>query len=274
MTTKRFRFSIRHLLLLTVAIAMVSALIASFGSQFLWASRHVFVQRYQALTEIDNSSVTSDCELSTCEFNGLSFAVPTSLIGTARITRATSTDVWLVFEDATRKLHIPLITKDLRTLMASRPKELKKLSSTQLLALSVSAASDDFSFAMGRGELRIHEWAIETRKLLGFEVQNMDRYSRISGPSVDAILISADPAAIDSSGRLRSILFCESADHQRFGTIWFGDLRQVEAGWIDSVAKSVAFTSGDWLAPTELSRLNDAEILSRISVSGLQTKVQ
>jgi hypothetical protein len=249
-------------------------LIALFGSQFLWASRHVFVQRYQALTKVDNSSVTSDCELSTCGFNGLSFAVPTSLIGTARITRATSTDVWLVFGDATRKLHIPLVTKDMRTLMARAPAELENRSSPQLLEVSVAAASDDFSFAMGRGELRIHGWAIETRKLLGFEVQNMDRYSRISGPSIDAILISADPAAIDSSGRLRSILLWESADHQRFGTIWFGDSRQVEAGWIDAVAKSVALTSGDWLAPSELPRLNDAEILSRLSVSGPKTKVQ
>lgn len=272
MTSKRFRFSIRHLLVLTVAIAASTALIVSFGNHFLWVSRHVLVQPYPALANIDNSVVASDCELSNCNFNGLSFDVPTSMIGTARIVRASSTDVWLGFEDATRMLQIPLVPTDMRTAMASAPSDLKNLSAPKLLEMSFSAASDDFSFAMSKDELRIHDWAIETRNLLNLDAQNMDRYSQISGDDIDAILISADPASIDSSRRLRSILVWESTDRQNFGSIWFGDSRNAEAGWIDSVAKSVAFVSGDRLTPTELARLNDADILSRLNVPDPQTK--
>ncbi len=272
MTSNRFRFSIRHLLMLTVAIAASTALIVSFGKHFLWASRHYVVQRYPAFAKIDNSLVASDCELSTCNFNDLSFDVPTKMIGTARIVRASSTDVWLKFEDATRMLQIQLVPKEMRTSMASAPSELVDLSSPKLLELSVSSASDDFSFAMSKDELTIHDWAIETRILLNLDAQNMDRYSPISRDDMDAILISADPASIDSSRRLRSILVWESTDRQNFGSIWFGDSRNAEAGWIDSVAKSVAFVSGDRLTPTELVRLNDADILSRLNVPVPQAK--
>ncbi len=94
MTSKRYRFSIRHLLVLTVAIAALTDLVVSFGSHFFWASRHVVAQRYSALVRIDKSLVASDCELSNCNFNGLSFDVPTSMLGTARIVRTSSTDVW------------------------------------------------------------------------------------------------------------------------------------------------------------------------------------
>lgn len=272
MTSKRFRFSIRHLLVLTVAIAASTALIVSFGNHFLWASRHVVVQRYLALAKIDNSVVASDCELSTCNFNGLSFDVPTSMIATARIVRASSTDVWLAFEDATRMLQIPLVPPDMRAAMAGPPSELQDLLSPKLLEISISTASDDFSFTMSKAELGIHDWALETRALLNLDGQNMDRYSRMSGDGFDVILISAHPASIDSSRRLRSLLAWESTDRQNFGSIWFCDARNIEVGWIDAVAKSFTFVSRDRLTSAELGTLNDAEILSRLNVTDPQTR--
>lgn len=270
--TKRFRFSIRHLFVLTVAVAATVSLITSFGSHFLRASRHVVAQRYTSWAKIDNRLVQSDCELSTCEFNGLSFDVPVSMIGTARIVRASSVDVWLVFEDATGMLQIPLVPTDMRTAMALVPPELKNLSAPQLLEMSISAASDDFSFTMSKDELSIHGWAMETREALNLDAQNMDRYSRFSGEDIDGILMSADPASIDSGRRIRSIFVWESTDSKNFGAIWFGDSRNVEAGWIDSVVRSVALVPGDRLSSAELAKLNDAEILSRFKALDSQTK--
>lgn len=72
-------------------------------------------------------------------------------------------------------------------------------------------------------ELGVHDRAMEARRLLNFEMQHMDRYSRLSQDNFDAILISADPASIDSRRRVRSIFAWESADRQSFGSIWFGD---------------------------------------------------
>ncbi len=57
-----------------------------------------------------------------------------------------------------------------------------------------------------------------------------------------------------------------------FGSIWFGDARNIEVGWIDSVAKSVAFVSGDRLTPAELGTLNNAEMLSRLNVTEPHTE--
>jgi hypothetical protein len=272
MTSKRFRFSIRQILVLTAVVAASTALVVSFGNHFLWASRHLVLQRYPALAETDSRMVDSDCELSNCVFNGLSFDLPTSMLSTAKIVRTSATDVWLAFEDATRVLQISLLPTDMRTAMASLPSELNDFSSPKLLELSASTATDDFSFAMSQDELRIHDWAIETRKRLNFDDQNMNRYSRIFSDDVDAILISADPASIDSSRRLRSIFVWESTDRRNFGSIWFGDSRNVDAGWIDAVASSVAIAPGDRMTPTELVRLNDSEILSRLHVSDPQTK--
>lgn len=267
MTEQRFRFNIRHLLLLTVAMAGLSALVVSFGPHFLWASKHIIVQRFSAMAKIDNESVVSDCELSTCTFNGLSFDVPTSMIGTARIVRSSPKDVWLAFEDSTRMLSIPLLPVDMRATMVPEPYELRDLSLPQLLEKVVSAASGDFSLGMSKSELGIHDWAMETRRMLQLDSQKLDRYSLVSQHSLDAVLISADPASIDSNRRVRSILSWESADRQKFGSIWFGDSRKVAVGWIDAVARSLELVSRDQLIASELQTLSDEELLSRLSFS-------
>ena len=103
MPVKSYRFSIRQPFVLTVVIAVSTALVVSFGNHFLWMSRHAVVQRYPAFAKIDISKVASNGELSTCSFNGISFDAPTSMIGTARIVRNSPTDVWLAFEDTNRK---------------------------------------------------------------------------------------------------------------------------------------------------------------------------
>lgn len=270
MTYKRFRFTIRQLLVLTVAIAGLSALLVSFGPHFLWASKHAIVQGFPAMTKIDNRLSTADCELSTCTFNGLSFGVPTSMIGTARIGRFSPTEVWLIFEDSTRMLQIPLAPRDLRATMAREPSELRDRSSPQLLEIAVSAASDDFSFSMTKAELRIHDWAMETRHLVNLDAQKMNHYSRFSQHDFDAILISADPATIDSNRRIRSIFAWESTDRQRFGSIWFGDSRNADVGWIDAVAGRFKFVLEDHLATTELVALSDAEMLSQLHFADLK----
>lgn len=267
MTNKRFRFTTRQLLVLTVAIAGVSGLLVSFAPHFLWASKHVLVQGFPAMTKVDNGSAVADCELSTCTLNGLSFDVPTSMIGTARIVRSPPTDVWLAFEDSTMLLHIPLAPIDVRAAMAEVPSELKNLSTPELLEIAVSAASDDFSFSMSKAELRIHRWAMETRQLLNLDNQPMDHFSRFTQDKIDAILISADPTSIDSHRRIRSILDWESTDRQSFGSIWFGDSRKEEIGWIDAVARGLTFDSEDRLETTDYSALSDAEILSRLKIS-------
>ncbi|MEZ6133855.1 MAG: hypothetical protein R3C53_02985 [Pirellulaceae bacterium] len=277
MTSNYFRFSIRQLLACTLAIAGASALVVSFGNHFLWASKHAIVQRYSALAKIDNSRVASDCELTNCRVNGLSFDVPTSMVGTARIIRSSSTDIWLAFEDATRMMQVSLVPNDMRTALLNVPRELEDLSTPSLLEKSISTASEDFSFLMRKDELRIHNWAIETRRVLNLDSQHMDRYSLLYRDDIEAILISADPASIDSSRRLRSILFWESKDRQNHGSIWFANLRNSEANWIDSVAKSVAMVSSDMVAsdrltPAELAELDDAEILSQLNIADLQAK--
>lgn len=272
MSQKRFRFTIGHLLLLTVAMAGLTAFLVSFGPHFLWASKHIIVQRFSAMTEIDNKSVVSDCELSTCNFNGLAFDVPTSMIGTARIVRSSPTEIWLAFEDSTRMLSIPLLPIDMRASVVPEPFELRDLSSPQLLERAVSAASGDFSLGMSRAELKIHDWAMKTRMALQLDTQQMDRYSRISQDNLDAVLISADPASIDSYRRIRSILSWESADRRSNGSIWFGDSRKVAVGWIGAVARSLQLVSKEQLVASELQALSDEELLSRLSISELKER--
>ncbi len=264
MASKRFRFTIGQLFVLTMAIAGLSALLASFGPHFLWASKHVIVQGFPAMTKVDSQSTAADCELSTCTFNGLSFGVPTSMIDTARIGRSSPTNVWLIFEDSTRLLQINIAPPDLRHAMAREPSELNDRSTPQLLEIAISTASEDFSFNMSKSELRIHDWVVETRRLVNLDAQNMDRYSRISQPDFDAILVSADPASIDSNRRLRSIFMWEATGRRHFGTIWFGDSRNVDVGWIDAVAESFRIVLDDQLTTTELVALSDVELLSRL----------
>lgn len=268
----RFRFTIGQLLVLTLAIAGLSALLTSFGPHFFWASKHVIVEGFPAMRKVDSQSTAADCELSTCTFNGLSFGVPTSMIGSARIGRFSPTNVWLIFEDSTRRMQINIAPPDLRHAMAREPFELQDRSTPQLLEIAISTASEDFSFNMSKSELRIHDWVMETRGLLNLDAQNMDRYSRISQRDFDAILVSADPASIDANRRLRSIFVWESTDRRRFGTIWFGDSRNVDVGWIDAVAESMSIVSEDQLTTSELVAFSDAEILARLHSTEHKTR--
>ena len=271
MADKGFRLGTRHVLGLTavVMLAGLGALLVVFGEQLLWASRHVLVPRYSAFTEIDNSLIAADCELSTCSFNGLAFDVPTSLIDSAKIVRSSPSVAWLAFEDETRMLHIPLTSYNIRTEMATVPADLNDLPTPILLEVCLATASDDFSLAMGKTELNVLDWALKNRSLLRIDEQHMERYSRISSGDVEAILISAAPVSIDSHRRLRSILMWESRDRQDYGAIWFGDSRIAEVGWMDAVARSFAVVNNDRLSSTELLKLSDAELLAKLEFYSL-----
>lgn len=259
-----FRFNLRHILLLTVVIAAVTSLVVSFGRNFLWASQHIVVQNFKGMTEVELKSLPAVEQLTTCKFNGLSIDLPTDMLQSPKIVRGTATEIWLAFEDGNRMLQIPLLPPNIRSTFATPPGEFEKLSLPQLLRNVASAATADFSFGMSRSELIVHDWAMEARKALALDAQQIDRFSQIERSDLHAILLSADPAKIDFKNRLRSMLIWETPNQPAFGTIWFGDSRKEDVDWIDTVAASLSVNADEQLTPAEIVALTDAELIALI----------
>ncbi len=264
MNANLFRFNLRHILLLTVVIAAVTSLVISFGRHFLWASQHIVVQSFEAMAEVELSSLPAVEQLTHIEFNGLSFNLPTDMLQSPKIVRGPATAIWLAFEDGDRMLQIPLLPANIRFTFATPPKELKGLTLPQLLSTVASTATADFSFGMSRSELIAHDWALEARKALQLEAQQIDRFSQIKKSDLHAVLLSADPATIDYKNQLRSMLIWETPDQPAFGTIWFGDMRREDVVWIDAVAASLSVNVDEQLTTAEIIALSDAEIIALI----------
>ena len=275
---KRLDFSNKLVISIALSAACAFAVWFFFGPHFRRVSSDMIDEtfycapRYVALREYQFGTEKPAEQLIRCGFGNLSFELPSSMAGGARIVRSPPSSVWLVFDDAGRFMQILLSDPNPGSMVSTPPPELVNTSVPGLLATIAAVSSEDFSFGSTRSELRIYEWAIANRKLIGLEAQLMDRFAVRSSETVDIILISADSNANVSEKQICSWLVWEAKEGGESSSIYFGHSTRQDVDWIHAIAKTIEFNSADKVnsvpAP-DFSTMTDDEMLKKLKFDRL-----
>ncbi len=266
---------------IALVTACASMIWISFGPQLLRDSsistEGLFFckPQYKSLREYQFESEKPDESSIRCEFDGISFVIPSAMADHPRVLRSSPTSIWLVFEDNRRFTQIPLSDPAPSTLISEPPSELAKTTVPILIAKIAAVASDDSVKDLTVSERSIYDWAIVNRESIGID-RMMDRFALRSSDTLHAILIAIDPNSRFSDKQIRSWLIWHETGSGKSGSIMFCDPNKDGAKWINAFATSLEYVSvvaPSVLSANDYSTMSDAEILNLLHAE-LRTKSQ
>jgi hypothetical protein len=271
MKTRRVRFSVKFLLVMTATVAVLAALWVEYGSHLRFAMTHLGYPEFQAARIYEFASNETKEEQILCHIGNIKVRIPSTLAENPTIVRESSTYLWLVFRDSKRNVQIPFGGRDIRAGLMPTPPQLSTYTVPKLIEVIVRSSSHDFSFKMPDGDLAIHNWVIRQHERdAGFS--SVKRFALSSTRATDKILLS-ETIVSSSPQRVQSYLFWETRDFDQSGSVWFSDTSDTEASWIEVVAASiepVASKSIDENHPPDFSKMTDAQIVETLCEKELE----
>lgn len=271
MKTRRVRFSVKFLLVMTAAVAVLAASWVKYGSHLRFAMTHLGCPEFQAATMHEFASNETKEEQILCHIGNLKIRIPSTLAENPVVVRESATYFWLAFRDSKRNIQIPFGGRDIRAGLSPTPPQLSTYTVPKLIEVIVRSSSHDFSFKMPHGDLAIHHWVIRQHQRDAW-FSNVKRFAISSTRSADKILLS-ETMVSSSPQRVQSYLFWETHDFDHSGSVWFADTTDTETSWIEVVAASiepVASSSIDENHPPDFSKMTDAQIVETLCVKELE----
>jgi len=164
---KRLHFSKQLVVSIALSAACAVAVWCFYGPHLRRVSSDIIGEtfycapRYAALRECQFTDGVPTEQMVRCVFGGLSFDLPSSMAGNAKVVRSPPSSVWLAFEDSGRFVQIQLSDPKPGSMISPPPPELVESSVPGLLATIAAASSEDFSFGLSPSQLRTYEWATD-----------------------------------------------------------------------------------------------------------------
>jgi len=266
MKCMRYRVLIRQALLLLLAVAVLCAAAKRYGRQLAWKTQTTLEPRMEALTSIPSSANRNIEPMSRVAFSGLVLDVPLELASAAMVVESPKDSKWLAFNTPNRMIQIPL-DRSANSFDKIAPAITESSSLPELIKQVVQTDSDDAAVTATRIELKRHQWALETRKSLGIDVNFFRQYRWIDSPSHEAILLYVPGDVVLSARSPRAVLVWEERERGASGCVWFGDNGSSPLGWIDRVANSLVGNTITTFPLDDFSMLSTEECLELLAVS-------
>lgn len=271
MKTRRVQFSVKFLLVMTVAVAVLAASWVTYGEHLRFASTHFGYPEYQAASEHKFASNVMEERQILCHIGKMRIRIPATLAEKPTIVRESATRLWLVFKDSQRNIQIPFGGREMRAMLLPTPPQLSTYTVPKMIEAIMRSSSHDFSFNMSNGDLAIHNWVMRQRAQ-DAGISSVKRFAISSTHATDKILLS-ETIVSNSQQRVQSFLFWETLDFDQSGTVWFADTTNTETSWIDVVARSIEPLASNWNADNhhqDFSKMTDSQIVEKLYVKELE----